>query len=238
MIRGLESAAAGMRVRQDQQDVIANNLANVNTPGFKRTAVSFKSFSTELDQAVKPQPDTPATIMPEITAKPDTPGTIIPEITAKEDERTGHLTQTGVATDVALDGPGFFAVQGSQGQVLTRTGSFHVDQSGNLVTAQGFPVLGEKGPIQVNGADITIDSDGSVYSGGKLADRLSIQPDPANPSTTPTRIASGCLEGSNVNTVEEMVTMITALRAYEANQKSIQSLDQTLDKVINGMNKT
>jgi len=218
MLPGLYSAAAGMLSRLDQQDVIANNLANVNTAGFKRTAAGFSSFSAQLRGA-----------------EAGIPQCAIPFMTAYQDERQGVIQDTGVPTNLALDGPGFFVVQTETGEQFVRGGNFRLDSAGHLVNGDGFPVLGQRGPIQVSGTDWSVDSEGNVHSAGAVVDKLRIETGAASGASGPTRVAAGSLEASNVNVIEEMVSMITAMRAYETCQRVIQAFDQTLDKAINQM---
>jgi len=219
MLPGLYSAAAGMLSRLDQQDVIANNLANVNTAGFKRTAAGFSSFSTQLRGA-----------------EAGIPQCAIPFMTAYQDERQGVIQDTGVPTNLALDGPGFFVVQTETGPPQRiRGGNFRLDSAGYLVNGDGFPVLGQRGPIQVSGTDWSVDSEGNVHSSGAVVDKLRIETGAASGASEPTRVAAGSLEASNVNVIEEMVSMIAAMRAYETCQRVIQAFDQTLDKAINQM---
>ena len=219
MLRGFYSSAAGMLAQLNRQDVIANNLANVNTPGYKRKTVSFSAFSAELQKAGG-----------EIA--PGTTTAVIPTMTIGEDTRPGRVQVTGSPANVALEGPGSFVIQGSNGEHLVRGGDFRLDSKGQLVDSNGDPVLGQRGPIQITGSEWNIDSDGNVHSGSAVIDQLRIE---KGSDTTPVRVVAGALESSNVNTVEEMVTMITGLRAYEACQRTILSLDQTLDKAINQM---
>lgn len=221
MLRGLVSAAAGMMGRIQQQDAIANNLANVNTSGYKRKVVAFSAFDAALRKAGElPQSD---------SAK-----LLTPRPTEFEDKSEGAIHTTGVATDFAIDGPGYFVLQTSGGEKLVRDGSFQLDSTGRLISSDGSLVMGEKGAIQITDQNWFVDPDGTIHSGSAVVDRLRIEgrSDGSN-SSKQTRIASGCLESSNVNSVSEMVSMITGFRSYEACQKTIQSLDQTLDKVIN-----
>lgn len=221
MLRGLYTSAAAMLGQLDRQDAIANNLANVNTPGYKRKVVSFNGFALQLQSAVQ------------ANQSAGTP-TTVPIGVLYEDRRQGGLQDTGSRTSFALDGPGYFVLQADKGEHLVRGGSFRLDGSGQLVNNDGLPVLGERGPIQVAGSNWSVDGDGTVTSDGTAVGKLRIERTSNDPAK-PTRVVQGSLETANVNTVEEMVSMITALRSYEACQKSIQNLDQTLDKLINQM---
>lgn len=223
MLRGFYTSAAGMLGQLDRQDAIANNLANVNTAGYKRKTVTFTGFETSFRDALKPASDV---MLRNITPLPK----------LYEDSRQGGLQATDSKTSFAIDGPGSFVISTPNGDQLTRGGSFTLSAKGEIVNHEGFTVMGEKGPIQITGADWNVDKDGNVTSAGAIVDKIKIangSTDPAKPTT----IMQGYLESSNVNTVDEMVGMITALRSYEACQKSIQNLDQTLDKLINQVGK-
>ncbi|MDI6827749.1 MAG: flagellar hook-basal body complex protein [Armatimonadota bacterium] len=223
MIQGLYSSASAMRAQLDQQDVIANNLANISTPGFKRTRVSFSSFVAELPS----NPDVKAQATPAHTK------CIIPVLNTKVDQSNGQLEDTGAKTNLAIDGKGFFIVSKPSGETLTRSGNFKLNQSGQLVTQDGSTVLGESGPITITSDNWSVEPDGNVKVGDAIVNKLRLES--GDGSSTVGKVIQGSLESSNVNVVLEMVSMIAALRTYEANQKVIQSLDQTLDKAINQM---
>ena len=222
MIRSLFTSAAGMRAQLDQQDVIANNLANASTPGFKRSSAGFLALI--IDSNIATDPTTPA---------PPKVRSVIPTLVVHTDSRPGIMMDTKVPTNLAIDGEGSFVVSTPTGERLTRSGSFTLNQSGQLVTKDGYHVLGENGPIQVSGTDWIVGDDGSIKSNGQVVGKLRI-----DGTDKPGRIVQGSLEDSNVNIVQEMVSMISGLRAYEANQKAIQAIDQTLDKAINQMGRT
>ncbi len=214
-----------MKAQVDCQDVIANNLANVSTPGFKRSSVSFASIATQFQQAV-PNPMTP---MP-----PHAP-CAMPTLVVQQDTKPGMIQDTGSPTSLAVEGSGSFVVQTPAGERLTRCGDFGLDSTGQLITSDAYPVLGQSGPISITSANWTVSRDGSVIIDNSIVDKLRIESAPGVPVTDPDSVYQGRLEASNVNAVQEMVSMISVLRAYEANQKSIQAVDQTLDKVINQM---
>lgn len=226
MIKGLCTSAAGMRTLLDQQDVIANNLANASTPGFKRSSAGFSAILTETKTLTNPT--TP--LAPSVRS-------VIPTLVIHTDTRPGMATDTGVPTNLAIDGEGSFVVSTPTGEQLTRRGSFTLNETGQLITNDGYQVLGEGGPIQVSGTDWTVDAGGNISVGGAVVGKLRIAPTSSGEqgSFQPGHVIQGSLEASNVNVVEEMVSMITGLRAYEANQKVVQAIDQTLDKVINQM---
>lgn len=227
MINGLYSAAAGMLGQLEQQDAISNNLANANTSGYKRSAVSFAAVSRgvtieELNSAQTP---------------PKQVQCVIPIPFSEQDRSQGLLQDTANPTNLALDGPGYFVVMNGQSRELTRHGNFTLNRSGQLATSDGGVVMGQNGPVKLSGADWSIDPSGTVRVNGDAVDKLQIVPDKStrviSGSQSVGQVLQGQIESSNVSVVREMVSMLAALRSYEANQKSIQSIDQTLEKVIN-----
>lgn len=240
MIRGLYVAAEGMAARQKAQDAIANNLANLNTTGFKADRPAFEAvYERQLYrvQGTRSQP------IGALSA-----GAILRELYT--DLQQGALTTTGNPLDVAIDGAGFFAVQTAQGIRYTRNGAFQRNADGMLTTRAGDPVLGEGNqPIRVPpNATVHIGEDGAVLANGTRVGRLLIvqgdlakAPDgdfigAAQPVANP-RVVAGALEASNVNMVREMVTMIELIRAYETHQKIIHAHDSTLERAINELPK-
>ena len=219
MLPGLYTSAAGMLGQLDRQDAIANNLANINTSGYKRKTVSFSGLLLQSQNATQSDQNC-----------------LIPIPTLFEDGRAGGMRDTGSRTDLALDGPGYFVLQTDKGERLVRGGNFRLDGSGQLVAGDGSPVLSDRGPVRITSANWSVDTGGNVIVDGAAIGKLRIQNGSADASK-PTHVIEGSLEGSNVNSIEEMISMITALRSYEACQKSIVNLDQTLDKCINLMGK-
>lgn len=231
MLNGIYHAAAGMRAREHYLDLTANNLANAAAPGYRRDVPRFEVNPTAAAQNAGAQP---ASIPYELS------------VLTAVDLRTGPIQSTENPLDLALDGPGFFAVQGPNGVLYTRAGNFTRDASGQLVTQDGYPVLTDNGPVQVNGSRIQVDEAGNIVVDGAQVGRLviavfgpgvqmtkvgstllqaSAAPDTSGAGT---RVIQGHLELSNVNLIGEMVGLIRAQRAYEAGQKVIQSLDEVL----------
>jgi flagellar basal body rod protein FlgG len=140
----------------------------------------------------------------------------------------GALRRTGVATDLALVGPGYFAVAGAQGVEYTRDGRMLTDAQGYLCDASGRRVLGSLGGVRLpHGASIR--TDGSVVSGGRVVDRLRVVDfDGSVPKRAHASVRSGYLEDSGVNPIAEMTRLVAAERAYEADQKSAQAADESL----------
>jgi len=230
MIRGLVSAARGMLQQTFKQDVIANNLANVATTAYKRRTIAFSSFASALAQESSRE---------SVGGSPRLEAAVAdPRVTTRQDETKGGLQTTGSKTHLAIDGPGFFVVQSSSGQELTRNGSFTLNSQGEVTTPSGAKLMGKVGPIKVDVSDWQIDSSGRVISGGTEIDRLKIVARDQTGGTADVpdgevNVVQGSLEASNVSPMREMINMIANLRAYEANQKSVQAIDHTLDKLIN-----
>lgn len=251
MIRGWYIGSSGMNAQQTRLDAISNNLANADTTGFKRDIAVSKSFPELLmrrmgDDGVYETPFGSADVAPII-------GKIGLGVETNElytDFEQGSFKQTSTHTDMALSGEGFFAVETPNGERYTRNGNFLVGKEGILVTKEGYPVLGENGYIQVADDRFTVNQDGMVYSEDdmQLIDRFkivrfdnerylqkmgsSLYKD--TDVTGAAYIAEGkerpvvlqsYVETSNVNVVNEMVSMIEVNRAYEANQKTIQAQD-------------
>jgi flagellar basal-body rod protein FlgF len=235
MIRGLYVAAEGMAARQKAQDVLAMNLANVNTTGFK---ADRPVFETALQRTLYRVERTGSTPIGTLSA-----GTLL--TTTYTDLQPGPLMRTGNPLDVAIEGEGYFAVQTPAGIRYTRNGAFSLNAEGILITRESFPVLGTQGVIRLpHSATLEIGEDGSLRIDGKVVDRLQIVQGTmrkdtngwlvgnATPVATP-RLITGMLEGANVNIVREMVEMIEYLRAYETHQRVIQAQDETLGRAIN-----
>jgi flagellar basal-body rod protein FlgF len=235
MIRGLYVAAEGMAARQKAQDVLAMNLANVNTTGFK---ADRPVFETALQRTLYRVEGTGATPIGTLSA-----GALL--TTTYTDLQPGPLMRTGNPLDVAIEGEGYFAVQTPAGIRYTRNGAFSLNAEGILITREGFPVLGTQGVIRLpRSATLEIGEDGSLRIDGRVVDRLQIVQGTMRKDTngwlvgnaTPVatlRLITGMLEGANVNIVREMVEMIEYLRAYETHQRAIQAQDETLGRAIN-----
>lgn len=169
------------------------------------------------------------------------------------DYTSGITSETGSKLDFAIQGDGFFKVQTPNGVAYTRDGSFTIDANGQLVTKEGYEVLGQNGPIVLGQNSFMVDENGDIIIEGQVENSLdivnidnkeylrkqgnnlytileNIQPE-ESPFTG--HLLQGYLETSNVNTIKEMVNMITAQRSYESNQKVIHAQDQLLEKVVN-----
>ncbi len=217
MERGLYIAAAGMLAEQARQDHIAQDLANAATNGYKADRVAQRSFSDALLENTRS-----GTPIGQLGSGP--------LITASEtDLSQAPLKDTGAPLDLAISGEGFFAVKTAGGTRYTRDGSFQSNGKGQLVDQLGNAVLGQTGqPILING-DGTVD----VGKVGVFAVTNPVKAGDGQFTGTPAGAAkgvvtSGALETSGVDAGRTMIDMMASLRAYEANQKVITTLDQTL----------
>lgn len=206
---------------QRQMDVVANNMANINTSGFKAENILFEEYV----MPVARDQDFP---------RNDQPLSYVQDWATIHDMSGGAMVQTGNPLDVGLNGEGFFAVQTPAGERWTKAGSFQISAAGQLVDASGNPVLGQGGPIQFGPeeTDILIGSDGSVSSSAgakgslRLVEFANVQELTREGSNlwaggtplaaTNTRAMQGFLEKSNVSGVSEMAEMIRVTRAYES----------------------
>ena len=246
MVRGLYAAATGMINQMTRLDKVANNMANVNTRGFKGDQVVSRAFDEELLLRLDKGQAFLSRHIGTINH-----GVYVDRLVTSFNQ--GSLQETGKATDVAIKGDGFFVILTQEGERYTRDGGFMLDHEGRLVTLDGWPVAGRMGPIFVESQNFVIDSEGNVMVGGRYVDRLRlvnfqdlqalrkvghnfyINPDPENNLQIEFEgeVLQGFVESSNVDVVRETVDMITALRNYESNQKVIKMIDSVLSKTVN-----
>lgn len=254
MIRALWTASTGMEAQQLNIDIIAHNLANVNTTGFKKSRADYQDL---LYQEMKSAgaSSSPSTMVPTGIQI----GQGVRTVSTEKLFNQGSFKQTENPLDLAVEGEGFFQVSKPDGlMAYTRTGEFKVDSEGRLVTSDGYTVEPQI-TIPSDAMAITISADGIVSvtqpgiatptQVGNLELAKFINPSGLTPmgrnlytttaasgeATTATpgsdglgTLAQGFLEMSNVSVVEEMVNMIAAQRAYEINSKSIQTTDEML----------
>jgi len=243
---GLYISAEGALVQQRRLEVIANNLANVETAGFKRDVPMFQARFAE---AIQQGSDYP------YSGTQNDIGGGVKIVDVQTDHASSSLRETGLPTDFAVNGDGFFQVRGRDGAVyLTRAGNFTLDPKGKLITQSGdMPVLSE------SGGDITIDGSQpwEVYPGGRIFQNGSstaiglVRPQslgdlvkvgnnlfrplaPAAPVGDAQRdIRQGYLEQSGANPTREMMAMIETSRAFEANTRLIQHQDSMISGLVN-----
>jgi len=237
----LYQAAAAMNAQARWQEAISDNLACASIPGFKKHDISFDTVQKGASQQ--------AALDPRLRQA-------LPRATAVTNFAQGELRATGVNTDLAIEGRGFFEVQLPNGtSAYTRDGEFQMNALGQLTTKQGSLVLGESGPIQMdrnNLAPLSISATGEISQGADLKGRLKLvdfdQPDLltqigggcfiANHSNLQpteavgTSLRQGFLEGANTEAVIEMASLINVMRAFEANQRIIQLQDERMGRAI------
>ncbi|QTL96984.1 flagellar basal-body rod protein FlgF [Iocasia frigidifontis] len=245
MIKGLYTAASSMLANQNKMSLISNNLANVNTTGYKKDEGIQESFPEMLISRI------------EKDKKPRAIGSLGTGTRLQEtytDLTQGSLYATGNELDLAIDGDGYFVVETPEGIRYTRNGNFTLNDNGQIVTNQGYLVMGEEGPMQtIPGRNIQIDGSGQLYLDNlrgdsflvvnfpntdqltKIGDNLYTSEVAGEEELADFQIRQGYLENSNVNVVQEMVKMIETNRYYTANQKVITAYDSTLDKVVNSV---
>jgi flagellar basal-body rod protein FlgF len=218
MDRGLYIAASGMLAEQIRQDQIANDLANASTPGYKADRTSQRTFGDLL----LANSATGASVGPQSTAVQV--DKIVTDFTAKP------ARETGEPLDFAISGDGFFAVQTAQGTRYTRNGQFSLDPQGRLVTAAGDAVLDANGnPITAAHGKVDPRRIGVVNLTNPRKEGDSLLTGTAAGAATGT-VRSGALESSGADPARSMVDMIASMRAFEAGQKVIQTIDETLGK--------
>jgi flagellar basal-body rod protein FlgF len=219
MERGLYIAAAGMVAEMVRQDQIANDLANAATPGYKPDRAQQRSFSDLLLQNTKNGH----------TVGPLGSGPLITKQLV--DLRPETLRSTGEPLDLAISGEGYFAVQTARGVRYTRNGAFSSAADGTLVDASGNKVLNTSNqPVKVK-PDGTVDADqvGCFALTGVKKEGDALFTGTAA-GKAPGTVTSGALEASGVDAARTMVDMMSSLRAFEAGQKAIQTIDQSLEK--------
>ena len=242
MLEGLYTAAAGMAAQQQRMDNLANDVANVNTPGYKHVRTGFRDLV--YGQAGRGAATT-------VTA-----GAGAAAQTIGRSFQQGSLQQTGQPLDVALQGPGFLQVRTPQGQLaLTRDGSLKVDQNGQLVTSTGAQVVPPvRFPAGTNLQTVSIAADGTITSNSQRIGQLQVVNVGAPQALTPvgdnlfvanaqsgaprqsaaTTFAGGYLESSNVELSDAMVDMMDSQRAYELASKAIRQQDEMMG-IANGI---
>jgi flagellar basal-body rod protein FlgF len=240
MVNGLYTASRSMSNILAKQEVHSQNLANANSTGFKLSRLA-NSTEVKVGRNDKGQ------------LHQDEDQKIAGRYTSFTQ---GPLLKTGNDLDFALTEPGFFVIEGEEGTRYTRNGGFSLNTSGELVTLTGMRVLDENGgPIQLRGEGaVQLMEDGGIFRDGKRVTRLGVVEFPdngkllsganglfenreegANPPAPAAQVGvrQGFLEGSNVDPLHTMVSMIAEFRNYEADQKAIQAIDSTLAKAVN-----
>ena len=262
MHRGIYEAASGMIVQETNLDVVANNLANVDTAGFKKRVSANADFSALLDRIEKVSEDGETKLTTILPA--DMPfkgraviGSLALSTVFSEDvmdTTPGVVKTTESPLDLAIDGPGFFSVANGNGDLYyTRMGNFIPDENGNIVTTNGMTLQGDGGAISIgNATHVEVNRTGQIIADGEVVGRVAVftfnnptylrqaannllEPTEQSGGADPVdnvKIWSGALEASNVSVVEEMVRMIEAQRVYEGASKALMTHDEQTSRLI------
>ncbi|EYE88813.1 flagellar basal body rod protein FlgG [Fervidicella metallireducens AeB] len=249
MIRGLYTAATGMITKQVQMENLTNNIANINTAGFKKDNLAIKSFDEVLlenrDKYLNGKSFSNKLGKMEF-------GVGIDETVTTYSQ--GIIEETGRNLDFAINGSGFFTLEGADGEYrYTRDGRFKIDGNGFLTTINGERVVGINAAgikkfIKVEKSDFKLGSDGLIENTGGLKFLISsfnnsqdLKKGPSNTYSsnsqpdidTTSNIIQNSIEKSNVDPIEAVTSLITLMRNYESNQKILQQMDETLGKTVN-----
>ncbi|RMH08903.1 MAG: flagellar hook-basal body complex protein [Nitrospirae bacterium] len=232
MNRGIYPVVAGAITRERQLELLAHNLGNIHTTGFKKDEAIFGTILAQ----VKGPPLAGIDLFPQVA-------TVLPDLSQ------GALRHTGHYLDVALEGDGFFVVDTPQGLRHFRGGQLRINDKKELATPLGDPLLGKNGPIKISSGKLTIDETGTVRVNNRIVGQLRIER--LSPSAVPTKagelywippkqveqatdvkVHQGTLEQANVNPSLDLVAMIQVTRGYEQMQKAIQTMDDLTGRII------
>jgi flagellar basal-body rod protein FlgG len=239
MNRGIYPILSGALAQERQMQVFSNNVANVNTAGFKQDESLFRSLvSRSLGNGI------PAGSSERVFVSSQGLKTVL---------ESGRLRKTGNPYDMAIRGPGFFEVKTAQGIRYTRNGVFHLDGHRRLVTEAGDPVMGQRGEIKLPPGDVQISPGGAIQVNGQEAAKMKVMEFPENKppqksenglfsgdhakSAKDAVIEGGYVEESNVNALTEMVKLIQGMRMYESAQKLIQTFDRMTEMAVQDVGK-
>jgi len=231
------SAVIGLFRQQRRYELISNNLSNVQTPGFKKDAPVFHQIFSE---ALSPS-------LTALSSDSEISQTLFSQ---------GEIQRTGNLLDLAVEGEGFFKIKTPEGIRYTRNGNFRLTPEGILVQSHGFPVLGKNEEITLRGSKIEVEKDGTIKVDGENQSQLALvtfadlkglrkegkslfrlETEQEEKAADGGQILQGVQEGSNVNSMEEMVQLIDALRSFEACHKVVQVQDEMNAKAVNDLAK-
>ncbi len=236
MDSGYYSAAAGLAAQSQALELVAHNLANLSTTGYRGQQTTFRSLLAG-SGAVSANP---------LNAAINNFGGLSG---SRLDLTPGSLAPTGNPLDVGVAGSGFLTVQSAQGIVYTRDGSFHLTSAGQLVTSQGNAVLGAQGPVTLPNGKVAISSDGTISVDGAVVDQLKLAEFPPGTNLTAvgnatysapqgsavaaadSSVRQGMLESSNVSPTEGVVQLITVQRNTEMLSRALSALDGQLNQI-------
>lgn len=240
MIPGLYSAASAMDASDQRHQVVAQNLAHLNMPGYRRTTMHQQTFESSMDAAQRNK------------FVFDSLGTNM--MKTGVDFTPGRYENTERKLDFALHGEGFFVVNAEGQEMYTRNGTFHTDQDGRMVTSDGYPVAGENGelflPPGTSPAMLTVTSDGTASVGDQVIGKLKVvnfanpqqleqrgvtlfvAPNGVQPEDSEAIIQQGEREHSNVEPVMEMIELIAINRSHDAAQRAMNTINESIKKRI------
>jgi len=237
----LYEAASAMNAQSRWQELITQNLASGSIPGFRKQEISFAAVEAGLDPTA---------------GGLGAPRYVIPSASAAINFQPGEIRASRNPMDFALEGPGFFEVQLPNGsRAYTRDGELHLSAQGQLVTKQGYTVMGDGGPLQFDattGGTITVSPNGDVTQGDEVRGRIRLaefndprtltaigqgyfladKPEALPVTATATVVQQGFLEAANTSPAAEMASLITAMRMFEANSRVLQMQDERMGRVI------
>lgn len=243
---GVYQGAASLSALERWQEIVSQNIASASVPGFKKTDASFASVLGETERAGG-----------DGRSGKEMRG-VMPTVVSEISMRQGELRSTGSELDFAIQGGGFFKVQRPNGESgYTRNGEFQLNQERTLVTKEGFPVMGDSGPLTLKpgGGRLSINAEGMVLQGETPVAKIGVYdfPDakslkrigdgllaPADGNAQPQQVERpsvlcGSLESSNVSPLQEMVSLVSIARAYEASQRVILAHDENTGKAIESL---
>ena len=249
MIRGMYMAAMGMLNDMYKLDKISNDLANVDTAGYKKDRAAFRTYMEGLMTADVYDPIRGRKLLP--IGKLEG-AVVLDEVRPVMTE--GVLEKTGNPLDLAITGKGFFRVEKNGETLYTRAGNFKLDNNGYMMTSDGGYLLDENGEkIKIDG-DLEIQEDGTIYVNGKKMTKISLYgfdhpeklekvgytyfketKESGEPKKVRVGLKEGYVERSNVNALREMVGMIKALRHFEISQRVVTTSDELLGKLMNNV---
>lgn len=255
MLKNIYSPLSGALAQERVLEMIANNLANLNTTGFKGDRVTFTLLEPEPEKNYQ-NPLPPANYkigMEQLLWRKGNEMAYVGVADVQRDMQQGPAIQTNNDLDFMIEGEGMMQVQTENGPRYTRNGSLTLSPDGVLTTKSGHPVMGAKGDIVVRGGAFQLNDSGEIWQDGQMIDRIqlytfenqgSLEREGMNyyfyggseeglkPAQNFT-MRQGYLEGSNVNAIKDLTNMIIAHRSYEAYQKAVSHYDKMMDKSSN-----
>ena len=241
--RILEIGKNALETSEMKAKMLMNNVANAQTPGYRKSDIVATSFPIALENATRSVEDKGTSYL------------AVPRVSGSYNNlQYGAMFKTGAATDLAIGGDGYFVVQSREGEFYTRDGRFYIDEEGRLLTSSGnFPVMGQSGPISiVPGSKLEISRTGSIIVDDVETNKIRVvkfdkpsglvsvnnsffkapKEGIAFQEETSPNIAQGFIESSNVSVIDEMTNLIATQRSYELAAKIIKNREADMQKII------